>query len=540
MLLKRITINILTILAILIACPSAWAATYYVNGSNGNDSNQGTLDNPWKTIGKANSTLQAGDTVYIRKGTYNQTIRPSKSGTQGNYITYARYDNEEVIITGVTDGADLRARNYIAIDGLSIIKPSNFGVNIQNNSGSYHHIIVKNCYLYGANGWTNLYMKRVSYSKILNNTFESYCNNGSGGPTGDHTSVRDGSSYNLFEGNYYGESAHTSLAFEDKTSDQTAPLSYNVIRDNIFSNPLHSNVSLWDGTRYHLFDNNSVLDAGENAANNMCGSSADRTKPRVNHTGFKSQSKSSIIRRNLFVNNGKVSIVAWKSDNNETHDNRVYNNTISENVDGLQVLGDSIVNGNVIKNNIIYNNKGFNINRSLSTSPRENYYFNNNILNGSIKYAPEAGTTSLDNLNTKYASYWKANIASFPEFVDESNRDYNLQSTSPMIDKGDFLTRTTSAGSGKIIPVRDATYFMDGWGIIEGDLIQLEKQDQPVRILNIENNNITVDRNISWNNGDGVSLPYTGSAPDIGAFENAAATKPAPASPTNLRIESQQ
>src|SRR5512139_2607009 len=51
----------------------AYAADYYVSGSSGNDDNPGTLESPWQTIQKANATLQAGDTVYIRGGTYDIT-----------------------------------------------------------------------------------------------------------------------------------------------------------------------------------------------------------------------------------------------------------------------------------------------------------------------------------------------------------------------------------------------------------------------------------------------------------------------------------
>jgi len=64
------------------------AKDYYVS-TKGSDSNPGTFDKPWKTIGKANSMLQPGDIVYIRVGTYEETINPSRSGTEGNYITYS-------------------------------------------------------------------------------------------------------------------------------------------------------------------------------------------------------------------------------------------------------------------------------------------------------------------------------------------------------------------------------------------------------------------------------------------------------------------
>lgn len=39
--------------------------TFYVS-ENGNDSNDGTIDAPWKTIQKAADTLNNGETVYVR------------------------------------------------------------------------------------------------------------------------------------------------------------------------------------------------------------------------------------------------------------------------------------------------------------------------------------------------------------------------------------------------------------------------------------------------------------------------------------------
>src|SRR5262249_45232346 len=44
--------------------------TYYV-ATNGNDSNPGTISQPFRTIKKGIGILNAGDTLYIRSGTYN-------------------------------------------------------------------------------------------------------------------------------------------------------------------------------------------------------------------------------------------------------------------------------------------------------------------------------------------------------------------------------------------------------------------------------------------------------------------------------------
>lgn len=62
--------------------------TYYLN-TNGNDSNKGTLDNPWKTIEKLNSIkLSAGDAVFFQAGQIfeGSILVDSASGTRNNPI----------------------------------------------------------------------------------------------------------------------------------------------------------------------------------------------------------------------------------------------------------------------------------------------------------------------------------------------------------------------------------------------------------------------------------------------------------------------
>ena len=64
------------------------AMNYYVdqNHPGANDQNTGTSDHPWKTISKANQTLVAGDTLFIKAGTYNTYIAPSRSGASSQVI----------------------------------------------------------------------------------------------------------------------------------------------------------------------------------------------------------------------------------------------------------------------------------------------------------------------------------------------------------------------------------------------------------------------------------------------------------------------
>jgi len=108
--------------------------------------------------------------------------------------------------------------------------------------------------------------------------------------------------------------------------------------------------------------------------------------------------------------------------------------------------------------------------------------------------------------------------------ADSSLPDLRLREDSPCIDRGVFLTRVTSdSGSGVTFAVDDAGFFYDGWGIAgeAGDSIQLDGQTHTSRIVSIDyaENSITVEPSMSWAQGQGVSLAYSGAAPDLGARE---------------------
>jgi len=103
--------------------------TVYYVAPNGKDSNPGTASRPWQTIQKAAGALAAGDTVYIRAGTYHERVVPQHSGSAGNEITFAAYPGESVTIdgSGITLPDDLAGlfhisdKAYIRVSGLRII-----------------------------------------------------------------------------------------------------------------------------------------------------------------------------------------------------------------------------------------------------------------------------------------------------------------------------------------------------------------------------------------------------------------------------------
>lgn len=110
----------------------AFAAEYFVS-TTGNDSNPGTIGNPFRTLEKAASVMTSGDTMYIREGTYQRTAWdlnvPSGGGTWAAATTIKAYNNEKVVITPQNSSPGLGAggtdiirlptgRSYIIFDGL--------------------------------------------------------------------------------------------------------------------------------------------------------------------------------------------------------------------------------------------------------------------------------------------------------------------------------------------------------------------------------------------------------------------------------------
>ncbi|MGQ9872561.1 right-handed parallel beta-helix repeat-containing protein [Leptodesmis sp.] len=132
--------------------------TYYV-APNGKDSNVGSQQSPWATLNHAAEVVQAGDTVYVRAGTYalNQQIRSKSSGTENAWIVYAAFPGEAVVLDAERikvpppsgkppyphdQGAfQLENVSYIRVQGLKVINSYNSGFMVRNS----HHIeLLKN------------------------------------------------------------------------------------------------------------------------------------------------------------------------------------------------------------------------------------------------------------------------------------------------------------------------------------------------------------------------------------------------------------
>ena len=149
---------------------------YYLSSSTGNDNNNGSQTQPWKTLSKlSNTTLGPGDTVYFKKGdTFRGHYIVNGSGTEGNLITFTSYGSgnqpiisgsshddgggdyrEAILVTNhdnmVFDGLEIQNHRTISRSGVGDLV--SFGIrievsdsNVDLNNFSFRNMTFKNVY----------------------------------------------------------------------------------------------------------------------------------------------------------------------------------------------------------------------------------------------------------------------------------------------------------------------------------------------------------------------------------------------------------
>jgi hypothetical protein len=443
-------------------------AEFYIDPALGNDADGGSIAHPWKTISKANATLFAGDAAYLMNGTYNDRIFPSHSGSAGNPISYKNYPGHSPTLKGTDQGYGIFrfsvGRNYFIIDGISVDGSPRDNSLPQWwfvwNEGDYN--IIQNCPL--TNGTANVdggVRILGNYNKLLNcRVAHAGCYN-----LGD---VWIEGSYNLVDGCSIMDVGHDCINNFGH---------HNIIRNNDLYNPIyrvadaaHSGGS--DARAYLVFDGNRVHGSPIH--------------------GMQANSPYQIIRRNTVYDNSQhgLGIYGGQPGVGSSSHSRIYNNTF-------------------------YNNGGVAVKLNKNGTDSIDIVLKNNI-----SYKNIGGFTWYENVDPAN-QHEINNFNGDPHFIDEGGRDFRLAADSPCRNAGAFLTTAIGTGSGTSIPVVDASYFIDGFGIVAGDIIQLQGNPDPLTIVGIDYaaNTITVNRPTSWTNGQGIALGRIDAAPNIGAYE---------------------
>ena len=476
------------------------ATEYFVNASTGNDIFTGTEAQPWKTIQKAANTLVAGDTVYIMAGTYapTQKIESLNSGTSDNYINYVAYPGDEQLV--IIDGINITlpnwygiftivSKNYIRISGLKIINSPYAGFYVDLST----HIILENnetyqTYSSGISVWdcdvvtiNNNEVSRacwptggeqecisiVTSNRVLvknNHVFDGGSIGYGGG--GEGIDIKDGCTNSIVYNNYIHDIASVGIYIDAYLTDQ-------------------SNIQVYNNTV------NNIYGVGISLASEEGGSLDNVT-----------------VSKNTVANcQDRAMVIHWTNKPNYLIKNiYVQHNTFYNNAEGLDVGVHALGSNINISNNIFSQNLVYQMQNSSSDLNLSELKVRNNLIDG---------------VNPSWAISGTNAVIGVPEFIDAPQNDFHLNSNSPAIDYGTVLTTTTNAGTGTTIQIADAGFFMDGYGIQTGDVIVIEGQSQTFEITTIDyvNKSITIDQEVTWNVGIGISFPYIYGLPDMGAFE---------------------
>ncbi len=404
----KLRVYLLSLLILLFSSFSANAAEYYV-ATNGNDANSGTETLPWLTLRKAVQMLQAGDTAYIRGGTYTSYSNMSLfnrfegySGTAGNPITIKNYPGETPIIDGgftVASGRvpifDIDGHSYITIDGLTIRRGSIANIYLAYDSYATNIVI------------QNSDIKEFAYSDNSANIFVEDADN----ITIKNNLIHDGQ--NLPQGLNNGAGI---IIFRSGTM-------------NISNNEIYSTNN---GIYYKHSNNDGKITTIEN---NLIYNQTGR--------GLKYSRADSIIRNNI-IRSSSTGIEIFEEsascDRLVSARNQILHNTVIDNSTGITLNRSVLCPGavdTIVKDNLVYNftnneMRGFAVLPYWTGSDTSNTTFDHNLIYSSSFSSPIRVLGNYYTITTIPSTVTvTGNIQQAPIFKDYANRDFTLLSGSP-------------------------------------------------------------------------------------------------------------
>lgn len=547
-----------TLSCIFVLAISAAAATTGTNytvkaGGGGN----------YTTIQACATAMSAGDTCTVYAGTYNENVTVP-AGTAGNYKTITVNGSDVVSVYSFTLNSHTKLIGNCPMPtpgnapaagscGFTITNPSSprSGACVGWTGSITDFYIVNNVMTEcGASGYMvgSSYTITSSYGYILGNTLSYACVNSSNINQSECNSIMPFGDHFLIEKN---DLSHYTLSIDFGTN-------YSIYRDNIFHDQYETEASGNHHTdaffsepgsgvsytvEYNVFEGNLQYNAvGPNAKTDLFQNDSGATCPDCFNVIFRYNTISRI-------GSGAASNYYWPNI-------MAYNNTV------VDALSDGTA-ANGTADYAQYSPNGAYLNQL--------YYFS--FASGTNFNVYQCGS----GCNFGHSLYWCTgsctsvwgNQAAVPFINDPGNKNanplfvsylgegnpannYSLQSGSPAITAGTYLTTVASgdSGSGTSLVVNDASYFQDGYGLsnaystVNGDCIAVEAASNHVCVtgVNYATNTLTLASSISRSAGQGVYLysksdgvkVLTGSAPDMGAYPFTGSSGSAPAPPSGL------
>ena len=528
-------------------------------------------------LATATSSVTAGDTVWMRGGSYDCGISgDGRNGTAGARITFAAYGSEvpQVRNTACTTysghyhGLLLFNSDYWVVRGIEFYLASSWYLMEIINGSSYNEI--DHCVFNGGkSAATTRILDLWGGSPCVHNWLHDSTFEDIGQLTLDGTRVITtnglsigydtdaASNYNTVENNLFQCAGHH-LA--------EVYAHYQVFRNNRFNNASCLPNNTGQPTEYGADSNGlwshrniQIISAGSDDSRqlwegNRFGPSGAAPE-NDGGDGMTITARSNLLRYNEVygsLNNGILFKQGLPFPNASSDYNAFYNNTVfsSGRYHNTGALWDGYLfrwyanyverTGNLIKNNILYNHNAGAGDWGWGTGNEEA----NNTMANNLCTDTRAGTCA---------------VVGDPKFVSPGYTltysltapNLTLQASSPAINAG--MALTTATGSGTLstsLVVGNALYFQDGtWGsdlarsTFYADWIAIGTVSNTVQIssINYATNTIMLASAKTWVNGASVwlykksdgAVVLVGSAPDIGAHEYGIGSVSAP---TGVRI----
>ena len=426
------------------------AATYYV-AKEGNNINDGRLvsaggTGPWLTIQYASGLLKAGDTLYVRAGTYNEPypsngssksngIRPKFAGKSGSPITYAADVNEHVIIDpNYASPCFYVDKSYTVIRGFDMTRCNIAGVWV---SGA-DYVTIEDNHIHNVNGKTGsnpagIRLDTTGWSVVRNNLIHH---------------VYHGGQLNLF--NHSNNGGVLSFYGHNITVE------YNEIHD--MAHAIYHKMADISSRKGWVIRNNKLHNVY--SAMRWASQGASDGTTRKHHDAE--------VYENV-IYNAVLGIDLWVINDLTTHENiSIYNNTF------INVQNHLFGWNNVqLWSNIFYNNLANVSNSSLNANASISMEVTNKILNSASQHQGSLGYSNYNLLYPKFKivlgqnggpdglreafvdlSAWRLassssynllfsnpdqlSLAVDPLFQNISTNSYSLKASSPALGKGRY------------------------------------------------------------------------------------------------------
>jgi parallel beta-helix repeat protein len=450
--------------------------SFYV-ATNGNDSNPGTIDKPWKTFKKAVLSAPAGCTVYVRGGTYKEQLAMSRIGALGAWTTFMAYPGEEVTIDGegvpLPDNwgglIELGVEQFIRISGFRVINSAMHGIFVHESSNikvdntyientysagisfenSSNFVVDKNtainCATLGQGAWTPICIGNSSFATASNNVVDGTTIEGisfidiQGGKIFSNkvSNCGVGIYINSWDDPMSDIEAYDNVVFDSQdgicvNTERSGPVSHvRVYRNIVYNNDRRGLAAGWGGDPGYPVTLHDI-----EFANNISYGNAE--EGFVVYAREDSDVQNIIVRNNLIYGNRgsgvKVDPIVstpFILKNISIINNTVYGNGSADiwGSGGINICTredcKGVYDGITVRNNIVSGNLNFSIAVWPWGTAPAGLVIDHNLVEG-----------YLDNQGGFGETYGKDPVVGASSFVDAGNANFRLLKDSAAIDKG--------------------------------------------------------------------------------------------------------